>query len=110
MLRAFGEGGAAKKRPSSTIAGSHPRADGAKFASVGMLLDGQPVSLGMLHDVFKATHLTKDGHVGVKLTKFSEAHFVKNNLSRMNVKLAVQVFSTTMYNLCTVTLPARDPQ
>lgn len=75
----------------------------------GMLLDGQPVSLGMLHDVFKATHLTKDGHVGVKLTKLSEAHFVKNNLSRMNVKLAVQVFSTTMYNLCTVTLPARDP-
>ena len=35
MLRAFGEGGAAKKRPSSTIAGSQPRADGAKFASVG---------------------------------------------------------------------------
>ncbi len=45
--------------------------------------------------------------MGVTLTKLSEAHFVK---SRMNVKLAVQVFSTTMFKLCTVTLPARDPE
>ena len=75
----------------------------------GMILDGQTVSLGILHDVFKATHYTKDGLLGLKLTRLTEGHFQKNVMTKMNVKLAAQVFSKTMYNLCTVILPARDP-
>ncbi len=76
----------------------------------GMLLDGQTVSLGVLHDVFKATHYTKTGEDPLKDSKLTEAHFSKNNLSRMNVKLAVQIFSKTMYDLCTVTLPTMRPE
>ena len=74
-----------------------------------MILDDQPVSLGLLHDVFTATHTTKDGLLGLKLTRLTEGHFKKNAMTKMNVKLAAQVFSKTMYNLCTVILPARDP-
>ena len=75
----------------------------------GMLLDGQPVSLRMLHEVFEATHYTKDGRKGVGDTRLTVGHFKKTNLSRMNVALAAQVFSRTMYKLCTIVLKKRDP-
>ena len=74
-----------------------------------MLLDGQPVSLRMLHEVFEATHYTKDGRKGVGDTHLTVGHFKKTNLSRMNVALAAQVFSRTMYKLCTIVLKKRDP-
>ena len=73
-----------------------------------MMLDGKPVSLKILRDVWVATHF-HDGHAALKRTKLSSAHFDKNQMTRMNVRLAVQVLSATMLNLCKVTLPRTNP-
>ena len=70
-----------------------------------MELDGQPVSLKILRDIWVATHFTLGGGAALKQTKLTSAHFDKNEMTRMNVRLAVQVLSSTMIDLATVVLP-----
>ena len=85
-------------RPSQVVNSLERRKD--------MMLDNQPVRLLMLQDVWNATRLVgpqQDGG-GLKASKLTLAHFEKNPLTRMNVRLAVQVLSNTMYWLCTVLL------
>ena len=74
-----------------------------------MELDGQPVRMRLLYDVFKATHFDSTGTPTLKSTKLTEKHFHKNPLTRMNVRLAAQVLSNTMFELCTTTLARVRP-
>ena len=70
-----------------------------------MELDGQPVKMQMLYDVFRATHFdATTGKYVVGMSALTEAHFYKNSLLRTNVRLATQVLSNTMYELCTTVL------
>ena len=80
------------------VANSLERRDSMEF-------DGQPVKMQMLYDVFKATHFdATTGKYVVGMSALTEAHFYKNSLLRMNVRLAAQVLSNTMYELCTTVL------
>ena len=74
-----------------------------------MELDGQPVSLKILRDVWASTHFTSGGAAALKQTRLTSGHFDKNEMTRMNVRLAVQVLSNTMINLATVVLPRVNP-
>jgi hypothetical protein len=69
-----------------------------------MELDGHPVSLKILRDIWVATHFTTGGGAALK-PKLTSAHFDKNEMTRMNVRLAVEVLSNTIISLATGVLP-----
>ena len=74
-----------------------------------MELDDVPVKLAILRDVWEATHGTPAGAAALKnAKKLTPAHFAKNELTRMNVGLAMQVLSKTTIHLATVALPRID--
>ena len=74
-----------------------------------MQLDGDPVGFEQLRDVWRVTHFDTNGRAMLKQTKLTAGHFNKNNMTRMSVKLAAQVFSNTTVDLSHVTLKAQDP-
>ena len=76
-----------------------------------MTLDKKPMTMDMLYDIWEKCSKDNSGRdIAVSPSKISVRNFKKNALSRMNVKLAAQIFSNTMIWLYKDVLKHSNPE